>query len=940
MKTKTFLATVVGMALATISLVLGLVGVDSLSLAFLAGAVGIALLIVGVTHRFIVKSVKDIRSKPEVQWVANAPKYLPDTEKQPVDVTEGARSGNEVESVELSCFGNNLGPQPFLGAVGPKYEYSERIHKGAKLETFALRTRSDSIRDAFARAATAMLYDRDDVIRILRTMRAGKLQGVGIAATWERKHLLALARIMGNQPLSDADLEDAEVIFNAVGKIFGEKGLGKSDIYIYAEVLQRLGESSAAHNFFRKTKVGKKDRVQTELIKLNAIGESDGVVSSRWLDALNSLYLSEDISGVTFDPNLRVAPLDGLRGVAKPRSTEGPKVSIIVPTFEGANYIRTTLDCLVKQTWRNLEIVVVDDGSSEQNRASLQEIVSNYGDDVQLILQDENLGAYPARNRALKVVSGDFVTVHDDDDWSHPEKIEIQAKHLLENEAVPANMSRHARASEDLTFTRINNNPSFSQPNFSSLMIRRSALADLGDWDNVNRGADAEFRDRLVRVFGQPVEVLKSVPLSFTRTHSASLTSGEISRGYIDPSRLFYQSAYQSHHETGATLLPTETSFARPRNLLPGQRGIDFGKYDVVFATDFCFPGGTSTLTLNEVEAAADAGLKVGILHLFSPVNAGSAEIVDRALHVALRPDVDVLSLSDSLDTDLLLVRHPSVLQFADGLTGKIRVARGVVVVNNPPVLAGGKGYGFDLGDVSRNFSRIFGVTPEVRAESGVTWDLLNKLVPSNSLSRELWPGFLDTSSLRPKDLPDFDRKPTLGRHSRDASLKWPSRLQTYRDVYVSNDVYDVRIMGGVGSLSNKARALVEGGAEVIGFNAESVDEYLDSVDFWAYYHSDELTESFGMAAVEAMTKGVVVILPKYMEKNFGEAALYAEPAEVHGLVSKMWQDRDLYVAQSERARLLAERNFGKAAFLRRVGADSTGRGSTMLVRSGDRSAE
>lgn len=936
MKNKTFLATVVGIALAAIAFVLGILGADSLSISFLSGAVGIALLTIGITHRFTVKSVKDFRSRQEIQWPVETYNHLPEAASQPAAAVEDDHSENSNRSLEASCFGSNLGPRPFLGAVGPKYEYSERIHKGAKLETFALRTRSEDIRDVFARAATGMIYDRNDVVRILRTMRAGRLPGVGVATTWERKHLLTLARVMGNQPLSDSDLEDSEVIFNAVGKIFGEKALGKSDIYIYSEVLQRLGQSSAAHNFFRKTKIGKKDRVQTELIKLNAVGESDGVDSPRWLDTLNALFLSEGVSGVAFDKKLHTPPLDSLRGASRPRTIEGPKVSIIVPTFEGADFIRTTLNCLVNQTWRNLEIIVVDDGSSEQNRALLEEIVSGYGDDVRLILQEENLGAYPARNRALEVVSGDFVTVHDDDDWSHPEKIEIQASHLLENQAVPANMSRHARASEDLTFTRINNNPSFSQPNFSSLMIRRSVFEDIGYWDNVNRGADAEFRDRLVRFYGQPVEVLKSVPLSFTRTHSASLTSGEISRGYIDPSRLFYQSAYQVHHENAESLQPAKASFARPRNLLPGQRGINFGKYDVVFATDFCFPGGTSALTLNEIEAAADAGLKVGILHLFSPVNAGSVNIVDRALQVAMRADVDVLSLSDTLEADLLLVRHPSVLQFADGIKGSIKAAAGVIVVNNPPVLTGGAGYGFDISDVTTNFERIFGVTPEVRAESGVTWDLLNNLIPKNALSLEHWPGFVDTSLLRPRSAPDFNSKPTLGRHSRDASLKWPSRLQTYRDVYVSNDVYDVRIMGGIDSLSVKAKALIEGNAEVIGFNAQSVDEYLDSVDFWAYYHSDELTESFGMAAVEAMAKGVVVILPKYMEKNFGEAALYAEPSQVHDLVARFWQDPALYIEQSERAKILVERNFGKSAFLRRIGAVTPERGSTAVGKKVD----
>ena len=535
------------------------------------------------------------------------------------------------------------------------------------------------------------------------------------------------------------------------------------------------------------------------------------------------------------------------------------------------------------------------------------------------MLRSENLGAYPARNAALEVATGEFVTVHDDDDWSHPQKIEIQAKHLVENPGVRANMTRHARASESLVFTRINNNPSYAQPNFSSLMVRRAVFDEIGSWDNVNRGADAEFRDRLVQAYGDPVEVLKSVPLSFTRTHSASLTSGEISRGYIDPSRLFYQSAYQEFHNEGNREIPSQASFARPKNLLPGNRGKNFGQYDVVFATDFCFPGGTSTLTLNEIEAAADAGLKVGLLHLFSPVNAGSVQIVKRALEVARRPDVDVLSLTDRLETSLVLVRHPSVLQFADGLASNIRAANGAMIVNNPPVLSGGKGYGFDVQDAANHFEHLFGCAADIWAESGVTRNLMKNLIPASQVQRKTWPGFIDVDSLAPTRKPDFGRKPVLGRHSRDAVLKWPSRLQTYRDVYVSNEGYDVRIMGGIDSLTNGAKTLLYENAEIIGFNEESVSDFLDSLDFWSYYHSDQLTESFGMATVEAMAKGLVVILPEYMKQNFGEAALYAKPEEVHDLVKEYWTNSELYTEQSRRAQALAAKEFGRASFLERI---------------------
>src|SRR5690625_7586223 len=98
-------------------------------------------------------------------------------------------------------------------------------------------------------------------------------------------------------------------------------------------------------------------------------------------------------------------------------------------------------------------------------------------------------------------------------------------------------------------------------------MLRKSLVEELGRWDNVNRGADAEFRDRLVAATGKAVEVLCKVPLSFTRTHENSLTAGEIGRGYIDPSRLFYQRAYQLNQDSSSRTGDwSDLSFAKPRS--------------------------------------------------------------------------------------------------------------------------------------------------------------------------------------------------------------------------------------------------------------------------------------------------------------------------------------------------------------------------------------
>ena len=99
-----------------------------------------------------------------------------------------------------------------------------------------------------------------------------------------------------------------------------------------------------------------------------------------------------------------------------PRSA--PRVSIIVPVYNGATFIQTCLDSLLAQTLTDLEIIVVDDGSTDSTHA----ILSAYAirDDRVLVLNQRNAGVSMARNLGLAYAHGDFVAFMDADDAAHP----------------------------------------------------------------------------------------------------------------------------------------------------------------------------------------------------------------------------------------------------------------------------------------------------------------------------------------------------------------------------------------------------------------------------------------------------------------------------------------------------------------------------------------
>ncbi len=92
-----------------------------------------------------------------------------------------------------------------------------------------------------------------------------------------------------------------------------------------------------------------------------------------------------------------------------------PKVSVIIPVYNVEPYLRECLDSVVNQTLQEIEIICVDDGSTDNSRAILQE----YGnkDKRITILTQENLGSGKARNLALAQASGEFVAFMDADDF-------------------------------------------------------------------------------------------------------------------------------------------------------------------------------------------------------------------------------------------------------------------------------------------------------------------------------------------------------------------------------------------------------------------------------------------------------------------------------------------------------------------------------------------
>jgi len=106
-----------------------------------------------------------------------------------------------------------------------------------------------------------------------------------------------------------------------------------------------------------------------------------------------------------------------------------PKVSIIIPVYNKAAFVRESLVSALGQSFQNIEVVLVNDGSTDGSLAILQEFKANYPDKVVLIDQ-VNGGVSQATNAGIAASSGDFIQFLDADDLLSPDKIQFQIELL------------------------------------------------------------------------------------------------------------------------------------------------------------------------------------------------------------------------------------------------------------------------------------------------------------------------------------------------------------------------------------------------------------------------------------------------------------------------------------------------------------------------------
>jgi glycosyltransferase involved in cell wall biosynthesis len=197
----------------------------------------------------------------------------------------------------------------------------------------------------------------------------------------------------------------------------------------------------------------------------------------------------------------------------------GPLVSVVLPVYNSEAFLRETLESVFALEYEPLEVIVVDDGSTDGSAALAQSFPG-----VRRIRQ-ENRGPAAARNAGIEAARGEFVAFVDADDIVLPHKLSVQVGYVLDHPDVTATLGRQEwitpppNAVPDVVWGDLDGVPAMS------IVIRTAAALEVGCFDPTLRGPeDTDLLMRL-REGGYRFVVLPDIVMR-RRYHGGNLAAG------------------------------------------------------------------------------------------------------------------------------------------------------------------------------------------------------------------------------------------------------------------------------------------------------------------------------------------------------------------------------------------------------------------------------
>ncbi|MCQ4253831.1 glycosyltransferase [Stutzerimonas stutzeri] len=444
-------------------------------------------------------------------------------------------------------------------------------------------------------------------------------------------------------------------------------------VLLGVEVLLRNGQREQAHARLREAMACNRALPDLCLAAANARlpagagrPQPDAALRLGWI---NAVFTSADLAPISLRDPLSPLSLDNLHAqppqVGEWAEQAQPKISVIMPAFNAAAFIETALRSLQAQTWQNLEILVIDDCSSDD---TCERVAAMAREDARILLlrQSCNGGAYAARNAALQRASGEYLVNHDSDDWSHPQRLEQMAQPLLQRASLVGTLADWVRTDTTLHFQNWRIVDRLIEPSVSTFMVRKAAVQQLGGWDEVRVAADHELCQRILQVHGPDsiAHVLQGIPLVLARQLPESLTMAPAThlRSLFFGLRRLYSELAQTWYgmvDTPAALRlspSAKRAFPAPAPMLRTAQAT--AHYDYLLIADLSAESRTALVNRAQVQRLLALGAKVALFHW--PEYQRPEPIDPLFLRHAVQRELDVVLAEQRLEVEHVLVvgRH------------------------------------------------------------------------------------------------------------------------------------------------------------------------------------------------------------------------------------------------------------------------------------------
>lgn len=237
------------------------------------------------------------------------------------------------------------------------------------------------------------------------------------------------------------------------------------------------------------------------------------------------------------------------RGSGADERLHKPLISVVLTAHNEERHLASAVNSLRAQSWRNLEIVIVNDASTDGTQLVAERLAAT-DERIRVITLDQNIGLWGAKNAGLQHCRGDIITMHDADDWSHHRKLELQVEPLIRDGKLQATSSYMVRIDQDTGVPYTRNARNYLRWNPSSFMFRASLIEDCGGFADKLLGSDCEFIARIETRSGARSHQHVRLPLSIGLQRGGSL-SNRFRSGSEGLVRLQHWEQWRRQHAAG-----------------------------------------------------------------------------------------------------------------------------------------------------------------------------------------------------------------------------------------------------------------------------------------------------------------------------------------------------------------------------------------------------